>query len=516
MQVLVRKVIDQFAAHAAAVFCMGAVLLTACGGGGSDKGSGEPAPPSQSTTIQVSPQGSKEFWGYSLSLDATALSASGASITPEPTYSWASSNAGVASVDGPSATVNLLRPGNATITASSGNATGSTSVTVMGFERLARSTGTTMCALPDGRQRIYCWGWVGTTEHPMFSGSPKEFKYEAPAVVAQGAIPSGARIRKVAVDSFHMCALTDEGAVFCWGENDHGALGLGSADAGRNAPALIARGAIPAGVRIVDIAVTYQGGCAVGDDGNLYCWGSNSHIPDPALESNDFSAAPVATVAGDRPRGVRFVKVSIDVNNGCALGDNARAYCWTIGQRIPQQVATGAVPANVRLVDLQMGSELPCALGDNGQIYCWGTAFGRRFGTGVADFISDTTPVAVADGAKPAGMRWTAFTVGGIATANCAVAENGNAYCWGNGYLGSLGDGVEATHEGLTPTPLLAGERDAAFTWVAVNCASLTCTGLASDRRIYSWGANEDLMLSRSNQISSSATPLMVTRPTRP
>jgi alpha-tubulin suppressor-like RCC1 family protein len=122
----------------------------------------------------------------------------------------------------------------------------------------------------------------------------------------------------------------------------------------------------------------------------------------------------------------------------------------------------------------------------------------------------------VLDGAKPAGVKFTAMTVGGIATSSCAVAEDGNAYCWSKGYEGSAGDGNTVDHEVATPVRVLSGEKDAAFRWTEINCSQYTCTALASDRRIYSWGSNQNRMLSRETQTVRSATPLMVTRPTRP
>jgi hypothetical protein len=94
-------------------------------------------------------------------------------------------------------------------------------------------------------------------------------------------------------------------------------------------------------------------------------------------------------------------------------------------------------------------------------------------------FITSPAPKAVADGMKPPGVPFIAFAVGGIAGASCGFTNAGSAYCWGENYFGSIGD-----------------------------------------RRLYSWGYNEGSVISRPDSgigaVSSSAVPLVSTRPTRP
>jgi alpha-tubulin suppressor-like RCC1 family protein len=501
-------------------------MMAGCGGGGgsSDAPATAPTPaPTPSLTpgstaavasLEVTPANIDDFWGYAVQTQVTARDSAGAAISPRPAMTFIAGDASIASTDAPTTTVNLLRPGQTTVTAAVGNVQASTTVNVRGFERLARVTHDTMCALADWRQRIYCWG-LGTLG--MISTVPGQFEYVAPTPIAQGDIPAGSRISKVVASTFSICALTDEGAAFCWGDNKRGGLGIGSADTERPQPSRVAAGEVPAGVRFVDVALAQgYGGCAVGDDGGLYCWGDYNRTPNPALSASAFSLAPVATVRGSVPVGVKLVKIAVDTNGGCALGDDGRAYCWKSGARTPALVAQGAVPTNVKLVEIQLGGGIPCALANNGQIYCWGTDNAWRFGAGQTGFITNAAPVAVLDGAKPAGVKFTAMTVGGIATSSCSVAEDGNAYCWSKGYEGSAGDGNTVDHEVATPVRVLSGEKDAAFRWTEINCSQYTCTALASDRRIYSWGSNQNRMLSRETQTVRSATPLMVTRPTRP
>jgi Regulator of chromosome condensation (RCC1) repeat len=495
-----------------------AATISGCGGGGSEADPPAPAPvpaPSGVARVDVSPASIDDFWGYSVQLQVTARDGAGVSISPRPALTLSAADASLVGTDAATATVNLLRPGSTTVNATIGGVVGAATVNVRGFERLARVKLDTMCALADGRQRIYCWGDAGITGSPMITSTPQQFEYVAPTPIPAGDIPTGARISKVVGDLFNMCALSDDGEVFCWGNGGSvGSLGIGSSES-RTSPTRLANGERPAGVRYIDVSVDAYGGCAVGDDGKLYCWGNYAINPSPTVPINGLSLAPVVAAQGSVPVTAKLLKVAVGRNRSCTLADDGRAYCWTISNRTLTLIDQGAVPSNVKLVEIQMG-DIACALADNGQIYCWGTGQGRQFGDGTTTLVSNRAPTAVADGAKPAGVRFTSFSVGGRSIASCATAEDRQTYCWGNGYRGSLGDNNLSDHEAFTPVRVTDGEKDGAFSFAQVNCAQYACTGLGTDRRIYSWGSNEARMLSRDNQFLHSATPIMVTRPTRP
>ncbi|EER02184.1 regulator of chromosome condensation, putative [Perkinsus marinus ATCC 50983] len=85
---------------------------------------------------------------------------------------------------------------------------------------------------------------------------------------------AGSRILKVSCGDQHMLALTKEGEVFSWGYNDFGQLGWGlhGVDVvGQQRPHKV-----PHLPKISDIAAGGGHSVAVGDDGAVYSWGSNS------------------------------------------------------------------------------------------------------------------------------------------------------------------------------------------------------------------------------------------------
>ena len=67
----------------------------------------------------------------------------------------------------------------------------------------------------------------------------------------------------------HICAVTEAGALWCWGKNFSGQLGTGTTD-DQVAPVLIL------GSGVVRVAGGRHHTCAIVADGTPLCWGQNS------------------------------------------------------------------------------------------------------------------------------------------------------------------------------------------------------------------------------------------------
>jgi alpha-tubulin suppressor-like RCC1 family protein len=73
--------------------------------------------------------------------------------------------------------------------------------------------------------------------------------------------------------AFHTCGLTRAGGAFCWGSNQEGALGLGSAIYSTSTPTRVASGLTFSGLSASVIGF-YT--CGVTTDHRAYCWGDNA------------------------------------------------------------------------------------------------------------------------------------------------------------------------------------------------------------------------------------------------
>ena len=105
------------------------ILNAACGGGGDTPSTTDPVDPPVATTVNVSPPNAQlASIGATVQLTATVLDQRGQPMAGV-SVTWGSSNASVASV-GANGTVTAVANGNASITATSGSASGSANVTV--------------------------------------------------------------------------------------------------------------------------------------------------------------------------------------------------------------------------------------------------------------------------------------------------------------------------------------------------------------------------------------------------
>jgi alpha-tubulin suppressor-like RCC1 family protein len=149
------------------------------------------------------------------------------------------------------------------------------------------------------------------------------------------------------------------------------------------------------GEPIISVSVGQGTACAVTESGAVWCWGSAFAVSDdgPAPDcTNDCYLRPVQAVDASGPlTGVRSVAVGAAM--GCALLGSGEVRCWgdpafvggplpAPGSRlaVPVEVETGAHLADV--VRLRAGRAHACALTMDGRTYCWGGNDYGQLGTG--------------------------------------------------------------------------------------------------------------------------------------
>jgi alpha-tubulin suppressor-like RCC1 family protein len=215
-----------------------------------------------------------------------------------------------------------------------------------------------------------------------------------------------------------------------------------------------------------------------------------------------------ATVS-DTVAGVRFTSVSADLGPSYALGDDGNAYAWglnsmgqlgdgtTTNRLTPVRVAA---PAGVTFTELSGGEGFAIALDPNGQAYSWGQGPYGQLGDG--DTQSRIAPVAVQ---MPAGVTFTDVDAGSYHA--LAVGSDGLVYGWGYNGHGRVGDGttVQRTAPVQVATP-------AGVTFTTVEAGNTYSLALASDGSIYAWGMNYAGTLGDGSQ-TDRATPALVQMP---
>jgi len=268
----------------------------------------------------------------------------------------------------------------------------------------------------------------------------------------------------VAAGSDHTCALISNGTVECWGVNNLGQLGNGTATGHASCLGLPCETAPVAVSGLTNATAISAGGdftCALLSGGTVKCWGDNelaelgaggSTGPD-TCGSFPCAEKPIA-VAG--LSGVEAISAG-DVF-ACALLSGGTVECWgynddgelgngtSTGPDACGTSACGTSPALVSgltgVAAISAASNSACALLSGGTVKCWGDnlfgAVGDGSSTGPATCKSTdpcaTTPVAVP------GLSGVTALSGGLA--NCALLTGGTVECWGTNEDGELGTGT--------------------------------------------------------------------------
>lgn len=327
------------------------------------------------------------------------------------------------------------------------------------------------CAL-DGSGAVACWG--SNVIGQAGTGAETQF-YPVPTAV-QG-LP--AAVRQLSAGDRHVCAVTVDDALLCWGDNTFGQTGGGDVD-----PLVRASPVEVAGLSdAVQIAAGAVHTCATSAGGAVRCWGSNA-----SGQLGDGSTTRRLGPVDVFGLGSGMRSVSAGESHSCAIALNGELRCW--GNNRSFQLATGSSaqfetrPVSLSglfasggatagftapLLSLSAGNRHSCALTSQGRVGCWGAVpLGR----------SDR-PVFLVE------LLSNIAAVGAGNDHNCALTTAGVVRCWGDDSVGQIVNGgtdspfsAVDVHGIGEPARLLAVRRDH-------SCAA------TDSHRVVCWGSDQ-------------------------
>jgi alpha-tubulin suppressor-like RCC1 family protein len=317
---------------------------------------------------------------------------------------------------------------------------------------------------------VRCWGFNGAGQ--LGNGTTTN---RARPVPVKGL---GSGVQAVSAGGNHTCALTNTGAVKCWGFNLYGQLGNGTTT---NSTTPVPVAGLASGV----VAITLGGNdsCARTQGGAMRCWGrgTEGQLGDGALTNRSTPVAVSGMTSG-------VTAISLGFDHTCAIVAGGAVRCW--GFNLSGEVGNGmnantSVPAAVSGfasggARIDAGHAHTCAVTTGGAARCWGYGGHGALGNGGA--ANSNTPVAVT------GLSSNTTRIDAGLYQSCAVTTGGAVKCWG-GKSGSPSLGTGGTAASSTPvavtglssgvTTISAGGKDAPHT-----CA------VTSDGKLRCWGAN--------------------------
>ncbi len=313
---------------------------------------------------------------------------------------------------------------------------------------------------------VVCWG--DNAAGQLGVGSTNVIGDEAREMGARlVTVDLGAPVERVSAGETHACASLADGTVKCWGKNDAGELGLGDNDARGDEPEEMGM-LLPA----VDLGASGLGArpfagrsasCALFENGELRCWGSQEHGLAGLFDGDNRGDEPgeMGDALARLDLGTSSLPLSLHVSDhACALFGGGSLRCWGnnasgelgLGDTEARGDDPGELGMSLPVVDLgapvtelfSAGSGA-CARLDTRELKCWGNNASGILGLGDTEHRGD--------GAGEMGAALPALSVGdgavvvdvvGGAAHRCALFEGGQVKCWGSGALGQHGLGSTA------------------------------------------------------------------------
>jgi alpha-tubulin suppressor-like RCC1 family protein len=337
--------------------------------------------------------------------------------------------------------------GNGTLTNSS------TPVEVSGLTASAVAIGAgevhTCALLADST--VECWG--GNMDGELGNGTYANSSTPVP-VIELTTTPI-----TIAVGNEYTCALLADSTVECWGLNQYGQLGNGTAIHNSNVPVAVVN---PSGSGVLSGVIAIAAGamhtCAILAGGAVDCWGWDyaGQLGNGQMTTDSLTPVPVEGLLGS---GVLSGAIAIAAggDHTCALLSDGTVACW--GHNLDGDLGNGttndsSTPVAVESLlgsgvlsnatAIAAGGDHTCVLLAGGSVDCLGNNDHGQLGNGTT--TDSSLPVAVS-GITSA----TAIAAGDDHT--CALLADATVACWGYNFLGDLGNGM--TTDSSTPVAVI-------------------------------------------------------------
>jgi alpha-tubulin suppressor-like RCC1 family protein len=344
---------------------------------------------------------------------------------------------------------------------------------------------------------VFCFGWgsegqVGDAKFMTPEPSPATATLAKTPVAVKGLVAGAVAI---AAGGRHSCAITSGGALYCWGRNQEGELGNGTTTSTAQPTQVVG---LPKGVVAVAAGGFFT--CAVVEGGALYCWGQNNHgqlgdgtqetrlTPVPVVgltqgvtalgAGNYHTCAIVSGVAkcwgknshgqvGDgttldrstpSDKGVPgMAAVAPGDDHTCGLTPGGGAECW--GSNGKGQLGDGSnsntFPLHVDVyglssgvVGIASGDRYSCALLATGGVQCWGTNGVSQISDGKCSGLPPyvAKPADIYDFSVMGSLKGAVALSPGVGDHRCIATDGGRFMCWGANYEAQLGVGNNIVH----------------------------------------------------------------------
>lgn len=305
-------------------------------------------------------------------------------------------------------------------------------------------------------------------------------------------ITSPLRTVKLSGSSNNSIAIKSDGKVWCWGDAGGGSLGDNTVTAKSSPVQVVGPHAF------IQVSGSRGGDhqAALKRDGQVFCWGTGTsgQLGDNSITSK---SSPVAVVGNHK-----FIQVSVGNNFCAALKEDGSVWCWgtngsgqlgdntTTAKSSPVQVVGGH-----SFIRISAGNAQVCGLKADGTAWTWGDNTNGALGDNTT--VAKSSPVAVVGGHSFSDVA------GGASASFHALKANGEAWGWGSGGSGQLGDNTVVGKS--SPVQVVGGHS-----FIQIGAGLLMALALKANGEVYAWGDGTNGNLGNNIDTANRSSPVIV------
>lgn len=298
---------------------------------------------------------------------------------------------------------------------------------------------------------IYSWGSGPTGE----LGHGYKLTQDTPTKITKLPEPK-LNFKSVAAGHRHSLALTDDGQLYAWGNNQFGQLGLGHMKP-TDRPEKINieyKGVL----KFIDIAAGADHSLALSDKGEIWSWGANSAGQLGQGDTKNLLLPKIIDMGNtDGPNDIYFNKISAGEYVSGALSRKGKVFTWGAGShgrlghgdrtnQLKPKLVEFFEAENMSMQTISVAYNHSAALNASGLLYMWGAALhGELAGNDPIHRYRSLKPTLVN---TPGAVTFKSVQVGFEFAV--ATTYDGQLYTWGDCGHGRLGNNY---NEGFVITP---------------------------------------------------------------
>ena len=251
-------------------------------------------------------------------------------------------------------------------------------------------------------------------------------------------------VKSVSLGQDHSAAITEDGSLYMWGFNCDGQLGIGVPEE----IGIPQSSSVP--IKILDNVKSVSLGdfhsAAITEDGSLYTWGDNEFGALGRPQDEMYFVNHVGYYYGPTPVKImdNVKSVSLGGAHSGAITEDGSLYMW--GYNIYGQLGNGesgrdenhnekisTIPIKImdNVKSVSLGEYYSSAITEDGSLYMWGNNAYGELGNGTTE--DSSVPIKIMDNVKSVKLG---------SSHSSAITEDGNLYMWGYNRKGNLGNGA--------------------------------------------------------------------------